>query len=74
VWKECQSTSPLVRFAEVSLSMICGKVRTETVDADPLVLRKVHHLAFQCEVVAFFCAAHDSLALGTHDFYPEVVE
>jgi hypothetical protein len=51
-----------------------GRKLTETVDTDPLVWRKIHHLAFQCEVVAFFRAAHYPFALGTYDLYAEVVE
>jgi hypothetical protein len=50
------------------------RMPTETVDAYSLAWRKIHHLAFQCEVVAFFRAAHYPFAGGADDFYSEIVE
>lgn len=64
---------------QVTLSRLCRHhhpsiLLTQTVNADPLPGRKVHHLALEREVVSLLGTAHYSLPFRAHHFDPEVVQ
>jgi hypothetical protein len=47
---------------------------TKAVDTNALAWRQIHHLALQCEIVAFFRATEDTLAWRANNFNAKVVQ